>query len=128
MIYIVDSYAWIEYFLGSKKGEMLKTLFLDDKNHFLTLACCLAEIHGWTLKHNQNFDTLLKIIRANSTITNIEEHDWITAAEQRFAQRKTQPDFGFIDAVLLAKQMEFQCSIISGDKHFKYLKNLMFLV
>jgi len=127
MIYIIDSYAWVEYFLGSKKGEVLKILFLDAENHFLTVECCLVEIKGWTLKNNLNFEDVFTIMRANSSITKIEEKDWIIAAEHRFAQRKTQPDFGLIDAVLVAKQEELQCNIISGDKHFKGLKKVVFL-
>ncbi|MBS3128786.1 hypothetical protein J4410_06610 [Candidatus Woesearchaeota archaeon] len=127
MIYIIDSYAWVEYFLGSKKGEILKKLFLDSQNRFLTVECCLAEIKGWTLKNNQNFDEILKIIRANSTIMKIEEKDWISAAEHRFTQRKTQSDFGLIDAVLLTKQQALQCLIISRDKHFRGLKNVVFM-
>jgi len=35
MLYIIDSYAWVEYFIGSKKGEVLKKLFLDEKNYFI---------------------------------------------------------------------------------------------
>ena len=127
MVYIIDSYAWVEYFLGSKKGEILKILFLDAENRFLTVECCLAEIKGWALKNNQDFEKVFKVIRANSSIVKIEEKDWILAAEHRFEQRKTQPDFGLIDAMLLTKQEELQCNIISGYKHFKTVKKVVFL-
>ena len=40
MLHIIDSYAWIEYFIGSAKGEVLKKLFLDYKNRFLIVECC----------------------------------------------------------------------------------------
>ncbi len=127
MIFIIDSYAWIEYFIGSKKGEVLKGLFLDKKNQFLTVECCLAEIKGWSLKNEQDFDQLFKIIRADSKIVQVIEYDWIDAAKEKFEQRKTQKDFGLIDAVILVKQKELNCKIISGDKHFKKLKNTIFL-
>ncbi len=127
MIYIIDSYAWIEYFIGSEKGKVLKKLFLDKKNKFLTVECCLAEIMGWSLVNNQDFDQLFKIIRANSNIIQITKYDWIEAAKERFEQRKTQKDFGLIDAVILKKQKELNCRVISGDKHFKNLKNVVFI-
>ncbi len=127
MEYIIDSYAWIEYFIGSKKGEILKRLFIEEKNKFLTVECCLAEINGWALRNDKDFDSLFKLIRANSNISQITEYDWIEAGKERFEQRKKQKDFGLIDAVLLIKQKEINCKIISGDKHFKNLKNIVFL-
>ncbi|MBI2146378.1 hypothetical protein HYU22_03495 [Candidatus Woesearchaeota archaeon] len=127
MLYIIDSYAWIEYFTGSVKGKVLQQLFLDSKNRFLTVECCLAEIKGWSLKQQMDFDSLFKVLRANSRIIPLTEHDWIDAAQHRFEQRQTQPDFGLIDAVLLVKQQEFNCKIVSGDRHFKNLNNIVFL-
>ena len=127
MMYIIDSYAWIEYFIGSNKGEVLRRLFNEQKNRFLTIECCLAEIMGWALNNKQDFDQLFKAIRVNSTITPITEHNWIDAAKERFEQRKSQKDFGLIDAVILAKQKEFNCKIISGDRHFKNIGNVVFL-
>jgi len=119
MNYIIDSYAWVEYFIGSKKGEVLKKLFSEDKNKFFTAECCLAEIKGWVLKNNYDFNELYKIITSNSSVLPLNEDDWIKAAEERFAQRKSQKDFGFIDSIILVKQKELNCKVISGDKHFK---------
>ncbi len=127
MIYIIDSYAWVEYFIGSKKGEILQKLFLDEKNQFLTVECCLAEIKGWAIKNNQNFGKLYNIIHANSNIVEVTEHNWIDAAVERFEQRKTRKNFGLINAVILTKQKELNCMIISGDKHFKGIKGVVFL-
>lgn len=127
MIYIIDSYTWVEYFIGSGKGEILKKLFLDEKNQFLTVECCLAEIKGWAIKNNQNFDKLYNIIHANSGIVKVMEYNWIDAAVERFEQRKTRKNFGLIDAVILTKQKELNCMIISGDKHFKGMKGVVFL-
>ena len=127
MLHIIDSYAWIEYFIGSNKGEILKKLFLDDKNSFLTMGCCLAEIKGLALKNNRDFNQLYKIIKANSRILAITERDWIDTAKERFEQRKKQKDFGLIDAVILVKQKELNCKIVSGDKHFKDMKNVIFM-
>lgn len=127
MLHIIDSYAWVEYFIGSKKGEVLRRLFLDEKNRFLTVECCLAEIMGWCLNNKHDFDKLFRIIRANSTIMTLTEHDWIDAGKERFEQKKTIRDFGLIDAVIVVKQKEMGCKIISGDKHFQSLKNVVFL-
>jgi predicted nucleic acid-binding protein len=127
MEYIIDSYAWVEYFNGSKKGEILKKLFLEEKNKFFTISCCLAEIKGWAIKNNQNFDNILNIIRPNSEILNLNENDWILAGKERAEQRIKQKDFGLIDSTILVKQKELNCKIVTGDLHFKDLKNIIFM-
>lgn len=127
MEYIIDSYAWIEYFIGSAKGRILNKLFSSEKNMFFTVECCLAEIQGWALRENQGFDRLFKIIKANSDIIEIEQEDWVDAAKERFEQRKKQKDFGLIDAVILVKQKQLRCDVVSGDSHFKKLKGVVFM-
>src|SRR3989344_5175292 len=107
MLLIIDTHAWIEYFLGSKKGEAFQKLFQDDKNTFLTIECCLAEVKGWSLKNNKDFSELFKIIRSNSRIVSINGYDWIDAVAIRFEQRKSHKNFGLFDAMLLVKQHEF---------------------
>ena len=125
--YIIDSYAWVEYFIGSKKGEVLMGLFNDKNNHFFTVECCLAEIRLWCLKNNKDFNEFYKIIMANSDIVNLDEIDWIKAGEEQFKQKKLQKDFGLIDSILIVKQEQYNYMIISGDKHFKSLKNVLFI-
>ncbi len=127
MLFIIDSYAWVEYFIGSNKGKILRKIFLDGRNNFLTVECCLAEIKSWTLKNNKDFDSIFPIIKANSNILNLTEQNWIDSGGERFEQRKTQKDFGLIDAVILVKQKELNCHIITGDKHFENMKGVVFL-
>ena len=126
-MFIVDTHAWIEYFEGSKKAEKLHHLLLNEANEFFTIECCLAEIKGWTLRKSKDVSAVLSIVRANSRVIGVNEQDWLDAAEIRFEQRKSQKNFGLIDAILLAKQKEFRFKIISGDYHFKNLKNVIFL-
>src|SRR3989344_5867522 len=121
MFYLIDSYAWVEYFLGSSKGVVLKDFLSQEKNKFYTAAPCLAEINGWALKNQQDFNQILKIITSNSEIIQVSDEEWISAGKERFDQGKTQKDFGMIDSVLLVKQKTLNCKIISGDKHFQHL-------
>ncbi len=127
MEFIIDSYAWIEYVLGSKKGEILKKLFLNSTNQFFTVECCLAEIIGWSLRYKQDGVAIMKVIKTNSQLLSVNEMNWINAGKERFEQQKTQKDFGLIDAVIVIKQNELNCKVVTGDKHFKQMKNVVFL-
>lgn len=127
MLFIIDTYAWVEYFIGSKRGLKVKKLLDDVKNSFVTLECCLAELKGWCLKENVDFGKLYNVIVSNSAIVPIESDEWIKAAELRYNMRKQRKDFGLIDALILAKQKKLACKILTGDRHFKGLKNVVLI-
>ncbi len=42
--YVLDSWAWIEYFEGSPKGERVKDIISDSRNEILTHSVSVAEI------------------------------------------------------------------------------------
>ena len=125
--FLVDAYAWIEYFRGSKQGQKVSQLFLDMQNSFVTVESNVAEVRLWALRGNQDFDKLFQAIRANSTLSPLTIQDWLEAAIVRNGMRKTREHFGLIDAILIVKQKELRCKIISGDKHFKGLPGVVFI-
>lgn len=127
LLYILDTYAWIEYFIGSNKGAIVKNIMDSPHNRFITLHSSVAELHEWCLKEGREFEKLFGIIRVASSIEPIALDNWIEATSIKHEMRKYIKDFGLIDAILLAKQKEFKCRIITGDKHFENLKNVDFL-
>lgn len=128
MIYIVDTSAWIEYLIGSRKGLMLERL-LDKQEHnkFITMECCISELHGYCLRNDTDFNPVFDVIRINSLILPVLETHWLEAANIRFNARKKIKDFGLIDAILVAKQKELKCTLVSCDSHFKGMKKVVFL-
>jgi len=127
MIYIVDSWAWIEYFIGSEKGLILKKL-LDNKNHkFITMECTISELKSYCLRTNNDFSKMHNTLKRNSIILPVLKEHWLNAAEIRHEIRKMIKDFGLIDSILVSKQNELKCKIVSGDKHFKGMKNVIYI-
>ena len=127
MIFIIDSWAWIEYFTGSKSGLKLKKL-IDNKNHkFITLECTLSEVKSYCLRTNSNFSSIHNIIKKNSIMLPVQIDIWLKAAETKYEIRKKIKDFGLIDAILVAKQNELDCMLISGDEHFKNMKKIVYV-
>lgn len=125
--YLIDTFAWVEYFRGTEKGGMLRNLLNNSKNEFITIECCIAELKMWTIKSKINFQAIFEVVQANSTLCPIILEDWLNAAEIREEMRKTRKKFGLIDALLLSKQKQDKCKLISGDPHFKNLPNVAFM-
>ena len=99
MIYIIDSWAWIEYFIGSKAGLVLKKL-LDNNNHkFITMECTAGELKSYCLRTDKDFIKMNGILRRNSIILPVLSHNWLEAAKIRHEIRKKVKDFGLMYAI-----------------------------
>ena len=127
VIYIVDTHAWIEYFMGSKSGLILKNLFDNKDKKFITMECSLSELEGFCLREDADFSKMYSVIKKNSIILPVLTGHWLEAAKIRHETRKRVKDFGLIDSILVAKQNELKCTIVSGDKHFKRFKNVVYV-
>ena len=77
MIYIIDTYAWIEYFKGSKQGVVLKNLLDAGEDKFITMECCLAELRGHSLREKMDFKDAYEIVRSNSVILPVLRSTWV---------------------------------------------------
>ena len=127
MRYLLDTYAWIEYFISSEKGKLVKQIIDNENNSLLTLDCNLAEIREWCHKNNQNFDQAYQAIMSLSEVQSLFLHDWISAAEAKIELKTEYHNFGMMDALILVKHRQFKGKLITGDKHFKEIKDVVFL-
>lgn len=127
MKFIVDSYAWIEYFKASAKGIKAKRIIEKEENQLFTLDVCLAEIKFWALQEKIGFLKIHQIIRAYSSVMESNSKDWLDAAQKKLEKRKKHKNFGLVDALLLVKQKQLGALILTGDCHFKKNKNTEFI-
>ena len=125
--YILDTYAWIEYFIGSEKGLKVKRIVENDKNTLSTPESCICEIKLWCLIHKEDFKKLFNVVKIGSFIEPINSTNWVDATDIRQEKRKTMKDFGLMDSIILAKQKEISGKIVSGDPHFKNQKEVEFI-
>ena len=126
-MYIIDTYAWVEYFTGSDRGKKVKKIVEDKDNTIITPECCLAEIKGWCIREKYDFDEMYSLVRKISDIECVLTQDWLDAAAIRSEMRKTLKDFGMIDALIIAQQKRMRCRVVSGDPHFKGRRDVVFI-
>ena len=127
MHYLFDTYAWVEYFLGSEKGVKVRKIVDNYKHTLSTPDNCIAEIKSWCLLNNKDFSKSFNIVKVNSNIEPISTNNWIESANIRHEKRKQMKNFELMDSIIIAKQQEIDGKIITGDQHFKNLKNIEFL-
>lgn len=124
--YVIDSYAWIEYFKGSKSGEKVKKFI--EKNLCITPSVVIAELSAKYHRENWTFwEEDYQFILANSLIVDLTHEIAKLAGKTRQEMRKFVKDFGLVDAIILETARVNNLKVITGDRHFKEVKDTVFI-
>ena len=120
--YVIDAYAWIEYLIGSKTGEKVKSVLEKETNEIYTCAATVAEVVSKTAREDREFETAYDILLSNSQIVNIDDEISKEAGVLHCEMRKTKRDFELADAYVLAVARTVNAKILTGDPHFRGVK------
>lgn len=127
MKYLIDSYAWIEYFEGSDEGEKAKNIIENPQNEIITNILNIAELSNYFKRKNINFDIYYKILISFSKIYNFDIEFSKEAGYLCAEIRKEIKSFGLIDAFVLLTARKINSKIVTGDRHFKGFKEAVFI-
>jgi predicted nucleic acid-binding protein len=125
--YVIDAYAWIEYLIGSKDGEKVKSILEDENNEIYTCAVTVAEVISKTAREGGNLETAYDIIISNSQVINIDEEISKETGVLHSEMRKTKKDFGLADAYVLAIARRIKSKVLTGDLHFEGVREAILI-
>jgi predicted nucleic acid-binding protein len=125
--YVVDAWAWIEYFRGTEHGAKLNDLLEDPSNEIYTCAITVAEIISKTTREGRDVEAAHEMLLSNSKIIKLDEQISKQAGLFHFKMRQTIKDFGIADAFILAAADKLEAKILTGDPHFKGVKNAIMI-
>jgi len=128
MKYVIDSYAWIEYFMGTKTGEKVKPI-IENTEEKITPTICLAEIYAKTLRvENDELAEKQRIfIKEKSALAPLDEKTAVEAAMLTSKLKREVPGWGLADSIVYATALIKKAEVVTGDEHFKKLKNVTFI-
>ena len=116
---VVDTYAWIEYFRGSNFGRAIKEEI--EQNDNLTPTIVIAEISKvFTDLGRKDLEEKLDFIRSKSNVVDLDEATAISAGCIRSTM--SHSGMGIVGCILLAVARSYSVKVLTGDKHFKNLK------
>jgi len=132
---VVDTYAWIEYFRGTAKGKVVKRYLLSAEGIY-TPSIVLAEIARKYLREGFSENVVskkLEVIAIISTIIPIDTELALRAGgtylellkHSRKQKLKQKPSLN--DAIVLATARMVRAKVMTGDQHFKNLKETLWL-
>ncbi|MEM2902739.1 MAG: PIN domain-containing protein [Candidatus Bathyarchaeia archaeon] len=79
---LIDSFAWIEYFKGSRRGANIKE-YVESCEPIYTPSICLVEIKSKYLTESKDPTTRIELILERSFIVPLDAEVALLAAEIR---------------------------------------------
>ncbi len=132
---VVDTYAWIEYFRGTNIGLKVKK-YLAEADYVYTPTIVLAEIARKYIREGASIDLVeerLGIIEELSAIVGINAKIALEAGKayiellELAKAKQLKKTLGLGDAIVLATARVLGARILTGDRHFKYLEETIWL-
>jgi len=124
---VLDTHAWIEYFKGSKSGEIVNKFIQNEK--CFTPSIVIAELADLYSKKKYSFlESDVSFIKSNSEVVMLDSEIAINSGKlKQLIRKKYKNNFGLADAIILSTARKIKATILTGDYHFKPLKNVEYL-
>ena len=123
--FIIDSFGWIEFFgEGRLAGKYAKYIENCTPAKYFTPSLILYEVYKKIRNEYSEKDAVNAVMHIDS-ITSIVEIDTNTAVSG--AELSIEERLPMADAIIRAVGNKYEAKIITSNKHFKNLKNIVFI-
>jgi predicted nucleic acid-binding protein len=128
MTVLVDSWAWIEYFKGSAAGEKVKELIENSQEKIIVSSINIAEVYHSFLRDysppdNKRYaEASRKAMKQRSYVYEVDEGIAVNSAKIKHEKK-----WGLGDSIIYATAKREGAKVLTGDPHFKGLKDETFL-
>ncbi|MDG7027605.1 MAG: type II toxin-antitoxin system VapC family toxin [Nitrososphaerota archaeon] len=122
---VIDTFAWIEYFAGTTRGEKARPFI--EKGDAVTPALVIAEFADKYLREGLNPDERLKFMRVKSMVAPLDD-EMAEAAGRISAERRAKvKGWGLADSCVLATARAKEAKVVTGDAHFTGLSDAILI-
>lgn len=112
---VIDSFAWIEYFMGSRRGDTVRG-YVEGEEALYTPAVCLTEIKSRYLREGKDPTTRINYIIERSLVISIDKDIALFAADIKHKHK-----LHTVDALVYACSQSKNLTLVTGDQHFRGL-------
>jgi predicted nucleic acid-binding protein len=130
--FVVDAYAWLEYFRASEYGEVAKE-YIESKDS-VTPSIVVSEVSRKLQKEtelgNETLEGRLKrleFINATSQVIELDFELAVAAGKTACEMNKKEKVWGLADAIVLCTARNLGGKVVTGDEHFRNLKEVIFI-
>ncbi len=131
---VIDSYAWIEHFLGSEKGAKTDEILLNADDIYTpdTVLAEIARKYAREGVEDNIIQSRLQQVEDASNIVGLDAEIALLSAkcylEMQANTKKLKLKLpSLFDAIILAIGRSLNAKILTGDQHFKSLPETLWL-
>lgn len=119
---LIDSSGWIEFFADGPLATQYSK-YLKDFSKIVTPSIVIYEVYKKVKKERTEEDALLVVSLINkTTVVSLNESIALLAAD--ISLKYALP---MADAIVYATALENNCTVVTGDTHFKGLDRVIFV-
>ena len=129
---MIDTYAWVEYLLGSKAG--VKARSYVEGGSALTPSIVLCELRRWYLREieagrrsQREMQTHFAYIESTTEVVPLDGSLALQAGETDFLMKKRVKDWPMADSIIYATAKTRSAQLVTGDPHFETLEDIVFI-
>jgi len=128
MTVLVDSWAWIEYFKGTRAGEKVKELLENSQDKVIVSTVNIAEVYNSFLRdyahpNNKRYaEASRKAMKQRSYVCEVDEKIAVDSAKIKHEKK-----WGLGDSIIYATAKIEEAKVMTGDPHFRSLNDVIFL-
>jgi len=129
MRYVIDSYAWLEYFMGTSAGEKARKVIDSSADEKLTPTICVAEIYAKVLRVEgvEKAEAQRAFIKLRSAVVSLTEEISVEAAKIDVEMKKKVAGWGLADSIVLGTARKKRARVLTGDEHFLNVEETTFI-
>lgn len=124
---VFDAYAWLEYLDGSKEGGRINELINNSENTIFTNNVTFAEVISVAKRRRSDVEIAARAILSLSQVYEGDLEFYKDVGLLHAELRQNIPRFGLADAFVLLTARRLGAKVVTGDPHFKGLKNVVFI-
>ena len=130
--YVIDTYAWIEYVRGTAAGDAAKMYIEDQRSIMPTIV--ILEFERYLLKRlGEGSDTAAgyeakkEFVKSVSTLIPLDYEISISEAKIDVEMKEKKKNWGMADSIVLATARHLNAKVVTGDEHFRGLKEAVMI-
>jgi predicted nucleic acid-binding protein len=125
--FVLDTYALVEYALGTKMGYVVKEAL--DHGQCITPSVVIAELANKYCRDDrlQDWEPMLKLLKAKTHVLGLDATLASKSGIQKVALRKRVKDISLIDAIAYQAAIDHEATLVSGDEHFEAFPDVIYL-
>jgi predicted nucleic acid-binding protein len=122
---MIDASAWIAYLEGSEEGAQVCDIV--ENGEAVTCILTIAELADIHARRGKPFMQNYEFIKTSSKIVELPVIACLSAGKLKWEQRKRQSSFGLADALIYLTAQEHKCVLVTKDRDFKGMKDVVIL-